>query len=258
MATGVQSEKPLTVLGTLACLAGLAALAALWGASWGYREGHWDVGFALRTISQSAAWAGVAAFVVGLLGLGAALPGGARRGLVVALVGVAAGAAAAGVFGHQYFTVLTNPMIHDISTDLDDPPAFRLLLERRAAEGATNPPEHPGADVALQQRAGYPDIAPLLVRSPPPETFEKVVAIAGEMGWEIVGADRDALRVEAVDTSLFYEFRDDIVVRVSPRADGSLVDMRSKSRVGRSDVGVNAARVREFLSMLAASAGRAG
>lgn len=246
-------DKPLTRLGLLACVAGLAALAALGAAAWGYREGHWDVGFALLKISQYAAYAGIAAFVLGLVGLGAALPSGARRGIAVSLVGIVAGGGAAGVFGHQYHGVITNPFIHDISTDLADPPAFQALLAAR--EGAPNPPEHPGEGVALQQRAGYPAIVPLLVRSAPSETFEKALAIAEEYGWEIVGADNAALRIEAVDTSRFYGFKDDIVVRISPRAGGSLVDMRSKSRVGLSDVGVNAARIECFMTALGDSAG---
>ena len=156
MANGVHGEKRLTGLGTLACLTGVAALAALWAAAWGYREGHWDYGFALSTISRYAGCAGLGAVVVGLIGLGASLPGGARRGAVVSLVGIVAGGAAAGLIGERYDTVRTSPFIHDISTDLEDPPAFLALLERRSAEGARNPPEHPGAEAALQQRAGYP------------------------------------------------------------------------------------------------------
>lgn len=252
---GVPGGTRLTVLGMLAFLAGIVALAALAAAAYGYREGYWDYGFALLTITQYAALAGAAAFVIGLVGVGASLPGGTRRGLVFSLLGVLAGGAAAAIVGVQYDTVRTSPFIHDISTDLDDPPAFSALLERRTAEGARNPPEHPGAEVALQQRVGYPDIVPLRVASAPAEAFDKALSLADLEEWEIVDADRDALRIEAVATSRFYGFKDDIVIRVSPRAEGSLVDMRSKSRVGRSDVGINAARVRHFLAALGESAG---
>ena len=255
MANGVHGEKRLTGLGALACLTGVAALAALWAAAWGYREGHWDYSFALSTISRYAGCAGLGAVVVGLIGLGASLPGGARRGAVVSLVGIVAGGAAAGLIGERYDTVRTSPFIHDISTDLEDPPAFLALLERRSAEGARNPPEHPGAEAALQQRAGYPLVQPLAVVAAPAETFEHALALAEASGWEIVAADPAALRVEAVATSRFYEFKDDIVIRIAPRAGGSKVDMRSKSRVGRSDVGVNAARIERFLAALRDSAG---
>lgn len=257
MASGIHGEKRPSALGTLACLAGVAALAALWVAAWGYREGRWDYGFALLTISRYAALAGAGAVVVGLIGLGASLPGGARRGAVISLVGIVAGGAAAGLIGERYATVRASPFIHDISTDLEDPPAFLALLERRSAEGASNPPGHPGAEVALQQRAGYPGVRPLAVVAPPAETFEHALALAEDSGWEIVAADPAALRIEAVDTSRFYEFKDDIVIRIAPRAGGSKVDMRSKSRVGRSDVGVNAARIERFLAALRDSAGPA-
>ena len=256
MANGAAAARRITLTGLLSLLIGAAAPIALYAAAWGYREGRWDVGFALLTISQYAAFAGAAAVVLGLIGLGATLPGGARRGIALPVIGILAGAAAAGFFGQQYYTVITSPFIHDISTDLDDPPAFQALLAPRAEAGASNPPEHPGADAALQQRAGYPDIQPLRVAANPAETFDKALAIAESMEWEIAAADRDAFRIEAVATSLFYEFKDDIVVRVSPgSAGGSRVDMRSKSRVGRSDVGVNAARIRAFMAKLGDSAG---
>ena len=258
MANGTAFDgKRWTRLGILALAVGAAALAALGAAAWGYRNDRWDVGFALLTISQYAAWAGAGAVVAGLLGLGASLPGGARRGAVVSLLGIALGGAAAGIIGQQYYIVQTNPFIHDISTDLADPPAFRALLALREAEGASNPPEHPGEAAALQQRAGYPDIAPLAVAAPPARVLEYARGIAEAEGWEIAAADAEALRLEAVATSRFYGFKDDIAVRIAPRGDGALVDMRSKSRVGRSDVGVNAARIRAFLAELGALAGPA-
>lgn len=255
MANGGSEKNELSLTALLAFLAGIAALAALCVAAWGYREGHWDVMTALLKISQYAAWGGVAAVVLGLVGIGATLPGGARRGRILSIVGVLAGGGAAGFFGYQYYGVITNPFIHDISTDLEDPPAFQALLAVRADDGASNPPEHPGAEVALQQRAGYPEIAPLRAAANPAEAFAKALSIAEEAGWEIVSSDRNAFRIEAVATSRFYGFKDDIVIRVSPRANGSLVDMRSKSRVGRSDVGVNAARIAAFMGKLGDSAG---
>ena len=254
MANGGAAPQRLSLTALLAFLVGVAALAALCAAAWGYREGHWDVMTALLKISQYAAWGGIAAVVLGLVGIGATLSGGAR-GRILSIIGLLAGGGAAGFFGYQYWGVITNPFIHDISTDLEDPPAFQALLAVRAEDGASNPPEHPGAEAALQQRAGYPEIAPLRAAANPAEAFAKALSIAEEAGWEIVSADRNAFRIEAVAVSRFYGFKDDIVIRVSPRANGSLVDMRSKSRVGRSDVGVNAARIAAFMAKLGDSAG---
>jgi uncharacterized protein (DUF1499 family) len=140
------------------------------------------------------------------------------------------------------------PFIHDISTDTQNPPAFVAILPLRA--DAPNPPEYAGEEAAQQQREGYPDIQPLQLAMPPQRAFERALAIADEMGWEIVAAEASAGRIEATDTTFWFGFKDDVVIRVEPAADGSRLDIRSKSRVGRSDVGANAARIREFLAAL--------
>jgi len=79
-------------------------------------------------------------------------------------------------------------------------------------------------------------------------------ALARDRGWVVANVDARAGIVEATATTLFFRFKDDVVVRVRPdpaRPGGSVVDMRSISRVGGSDVGVNAARIRAFLADLA-------
>ena len=101
-----------------------------------------------------------------------------------------------------------------------------------------------------QQKRGYPDIAPLRLNLPPAEAFARAERAARAMGWQIVAVAPEALRIEATDTTLFFGFKDDIVIRVRPSENGSVVDMRSLSRVGTSDVGVNAKRVRAFLGRL--------
>jgi uncharacterized protein (DUF1499 family) len=71
------------------------------------------------------------------------------------------------------------------------------------------------------------------------------------MGWEIAEADAAAGRIEATDTTFWFGFKDDVVIRIRPAEDGgSIVDIRSKSRVGMSDVGANAARIRAFRDRL--------
>jgi uncharacterized protein (DUF1499 family) len=87
---------------------------------------------------------------------------------------------------------------------------------------------------------------------PPAEAFARAERAARAMGWQIVAVAPEAMRIEATDTTLFFGFKDDIVIRVRPSEHGSVVDMRSLSRVGTSDVGVNAKRIRAFLARLSA------
>ncbi len=134
--------------------------------------------------------------------------------------------------------------IHDISTDTVSPPAFEVLDETRA--GASNTLEYGGPDLARAQASAYPDIAPLETDLPADAAYQRALAVAQDMGWEIVASDAERRRIEATArTSVFY-FADDVVLVVTPHEDGSRVDMRGVSRVGRSDQGVNAARIRDF------------
>ena len=144
------------------------------------------------------------------------------------------------------------PAIHDISTDTVNPPAFVDVIPIRQAAGADNPPEYPGASVAAQQKAAYPDLAPRDISLPPDQAFARAVTAARAMGWEIVGEKAAEGRIEATATTPWFGFKDDIVIRVVAIPGGARVDVRSKSRVGRSDVGANAARIRGFLAKLSA------
>ena len=69
-------------------------------------------------------------------------------------------------------------------------------------------------------------------------------------GWTIVASDLDAGRIEASQQSRWFRFTDDIVIRVVGAEAGSRIDMRSTSRQGLSDYGVNAARIRDYMSAL--------
>ncbi|MGP6089848.1 DUF1499 domain-containing protein [Antarctobacter jejuensis] len=134
--------------------------------------------------------------------------------------------------------------IHDISTDTANPPLFEVLDETR--EGASNTLDYGGPELAEAQAKAYPDIAPLETELSAEAAFQRALEVAQDMGWEIVASDTERLRFEATArTSVFY-FADDVVVVVTPQKDGSRVDMRGVSRVGRSDQGVNAARIRDF------------
>ncbi|PKM01303.1 MAG: hypothetical protein CVV17_07675, partial [Gammaproteobacteria bacterium HGW-Gammaproteobacteria-7] len=130
------------------------------------------------------------------------------------------------------------PPIHDITTDLGDPPTFEAILPLRA--DAPNPAEYGGEEIAAQQRAAYPDIVPLRLEGPTAAAFTRALEAAREMGWEIIAADSARGRIEAVATTRWFGFIDDVVVRISEDGSRSRIDVRSVSRVGRSDVGANA------------------
>ena len=142
------------------------------------------------------------------------------------------------------------PAIHDITTDTVNPPAFVDVIPIRQAAGADNPPEYPGASVAAQQKAAYPDLATRDLTLPPDQAFARALAAARAMGWEIVAEKAAEGRIEATATTPWFGFKDDIVIRVVATSGGARVDVRSKSRVGRSDVGANAARIRGFMNAL--------
>ena len=139
------------------------------------------------------------------------------------------------------------PPIHDISTDTANPPVFKAIVPLRS--DAPNSLEY-SQEVARQQRNSYPDIKPLILEMPAPQVFDRAVRAAREAGWEIVAANADAGLIEATDTTRFFGFKDDIVVRLTSLGARTLVDIRSVSRVGRGDVGTNARRVREYVEQL--------
>jgi Protein of unknown function (DUF1499) len=181
-------------------------------------------------------------------------PPRARRwaGMLAALIYV-------GWVGTFLIAGLSVPAIHDVSTDLADPPAFQTLQLR-----ADNWDNIPGADDAQmkgltpQQRwvvvhqSAYGDIRSVRINEPVPMVVAKAKRLAKARGWDVELALPEEGRMEATDTSALFRFKDDIVLRVrsTDTGDGSVVDMRSVSRVGVSDLGVNAKRVQSFLADL--------
>jgi uncharacterized protein (DUF1499 family) len=138
------------------------------------------------------------------------------------------------------------PPIHDITTDMVTPPAFLVLDDSR--EGARNTLVYGGSDVAALQKQAYPDIAPIYSTKSAPEAFAEALRVADLMGWELVSLEPEALRFEASARTAIYQFVDDVVVVVTSSTEKTRVDIRSVSRIGRGDRGVNAERVRAFIN----------
>lgn len=143
------------------------------------------------------------------------------------------------------------PAIHDITTDTGDPPVFVDLLPLR--EGAANTAVYGGPAIAAQQRQGYPDLRPLTLTTSPDQTFDAAMAAMTAMGWEPAGSNRAQGRIEATDTTFWFGFKDDVVVRIRPDGPRTRVDVRSASRVGLGDVGTNARRIRTLTAALAST-----
>lgn len=136
-----------------------------------------------------------------------------------------------------------HPRIHDITTDTEDPPVFTAAVQRRGDRANSLEIRQ---DTLEQQRAAYADLDTLLTDAPIDDAFDHALRVATALGWEVYHQDRNAGVIEAVDTTAIMRFQDDIVIRVRSNADGTLVDLRSVSRVGLGDLGANAARIRAF------------
>jgi uncharacterized protein (DUF1499 family) len=217
------------------------AVVLLLAAGPGTRMGLWTfrTGFQLL---RYAVYGGVAGAALALVALVAT----SRRGLAV--LALVLGLAAALPPWQLQRSARSLPPIHDISTDTDEPPPFVAVAPLR--RDASNPVAYGGPEIAAQQKKAYPDIKPAVLSMPPAQAFDRALAAAKAQGWEVVATVPAEGRIEATDTTRWFGFKDDVVVRVRPDGAGSRVDARSVSRVGRGDVGTNARRIRQFLEAL--------
>lgn len=250
------------ILIVIVALAALALAAALAGLGPGTKYGLWDYSFALGLMRQLALPLLVATAAAGLVFL---LSLWRARGLaVLTLVAFLAAGAAAYVPIKMRAMAMGNPFIHDITTDFEDPP--QILAAADAPR--KNPPAYDGAatvrgsdkTVTQAQMEAFPDIVPLMSDADLDAAVKAARAVVSEMGMKVLAegpvsdVSGSGWRIEAVATSFWYGFKDDFVVRIRPGSDGGVrVDVRSESRVGLSDLGANAKRVRAFLQKLDAA-----
>ena len=133
------------------------------------------------------------------------------------------------------------PPINDISTDTKNPPSYWNM---------PNPMEYPQEKFAIKQHKAYPDLVPLVLSQTPKKVFDKALKIVNKNGWKLVSKDREEEQIEAVASSLFFGFKDEVVIRIQKTKNGTLVDIRSRSRIGKIDRGANAKRIRGFIKAL--------
>ena len=185
---------------------------------------------------------GVFGLIALVLGIITAVRGGGGRGLVLA-----------GVLSAVFLAVAIPsgkvPPINDITTDTANPPQFVSAATLPANHGRDM--KYPGVTFAEQQRAGYPDLAPMKLAMPVDEAFKRVTAAAhGMPDTEITRVDPQAHALKGTSTTRVFRFHDDFVIEVRPDGAGSVVQMRSKSRDGKGDVGANAARIKALFAQL--------
>ena len=148
-----------------------------------------------------------------------------------------------------FLTASGVPPIHDISTDLQNPPAFKAILDVRTETHNPLGRQNPSNLEALQRKA-YPDLKPILINKPVSQVFDQAQALVATLGWQVVASSQSKGRIEATAVTPIMRFKDDVIIRIQEAAGGATVDMRSVSRVGKSDLGANATRIRAFMTEL--------
>lgn len=203
----------------------------------GHRFGLWDyeMGF---TLLRYAAYVGIGAAILGILPILGVIW---REHKVKSLVAVIIGTFVMMNLQGYINKARQLPAIHDISTDLDNPPQYQVIDARDEAERGFTDVQHR----ALQE-VYYRDIQSLTSTQGVLDTTKAMHEVLVEMEMDIVALDANAGHIEAVATTAWFGFKDDVVVRVLPEGSGSKIDIRSVSRVGRSDIGKNAERIREI------------
>ena len=138
---------------------------------------------------------------------------------------------------------LGSPPINDITTNLDDPPQFAdaSLVPDFAGRDMNYPPEF--VEVV---RTHYPGLRTLEATLDRDEAFDRALSLASGLGWDVVWQDKAAGTIDARQSTAVFQFVDDVAIRIRSNGTGSFIDIRSKSRDGRGDLGANAARILAF------------
>ncbi len=236
----------------LALLLAVAAVALLAAGPLGWRAGWWHFRVAFRALMPGAFDCAIAAMAVAVVALLFARRVMSQRQVAIGALAFILGVAIAYVPWH--YNGMRGMVPNDITTDLDNPPAYVAVLALRKADHSQNAGDYKTAK-AEQQRRNYPDIAPVTLARPPAEAFARALKMAQDLGWTIVAADAEAGRIEASQRSRWFGFTDDVVIRITPAGAASRIDIRSSSRLGTGDFGVNARRVRAFVAALRGNSG---
>jgi Protein of unknown function (DUF1499) len=239
--------------GRIALIAGAIAVLAIPLMTAGRYAGLWSPVNVLPALLSVpiALLAALIAIILGLIGvlLRKGRPWSAQP-VRSSLIGLVLGLAIIGTLAAFVVPRRGYPQIHDVTTDTDNPPQFAALQAERDAMHARNSTVYNPAVAALQKK-GFPDLGPKLLPVPAAEAFNRALEAAKVMGWRIAAAEPAEGRIEAVATTFWAGFIDDVVIRVTSTGENqSRIDVRSESRVGGGDAGANGMRIELFLAKL--------
>jgi uncharacterized protein (DUF1499 family) len=241
------ASRKLSLLPIVTLLAALIGALMVVGAGPAYRLRLLGLGRAFAVIEWGA-WLGLAALVLSAVLASFQRRASTRRWPAIILIAAIVGSLTFAIPYAMLRSAKRAPAIHDISTDTANPPRFVAVVPLRA--GAPNSVEYAGEVTASRQHAAYPDIQPMTLGAPPEQAYRRALDVARSMGWQIDASVPAEGRIEATDTTRWFGFKDDIVIRVSPAGTGSRIDVRSESRLGAGDLGKNARRIRAYLRKL--------
>ena len=249
-------------------------------AAMGTKLGLWSLKFGFGTLTRDL---GPKVFlvtvIVAAIALILALVIKPRKGILIGVLGLLVPILGLGKLANVKKTAETLPFIHDVSTDTQNPPLFTqaILSERgqtsnashyvgktapvrkldgkgKPVTGADGKPVYDQKLVSVLQTKAYPEVRPLILEDMPDVVFGKAESIVKSMGWDIANSDVKTGIIEATETTFWYGFEDDVIIRIRPsEGGGTVVDIRSLSRVGGSDLGKNASRVKAFMAKLKAA-----
>lgn len=232
---------------TLLILTGLTFL-FFWLSGYGYNWGIWGLSTAMAMLRITAymmmIFGGIALFSL-FFAVRSRQQGRHVSFTMMAVVMALITTSVALYWNHQ---VNNNPFIHDATTDTGNPPQFDAIVPLRA--DAPNPHEYQGEEVAERQREGFPDLITIVLPYPKERVYDEALSLIGARGWDLVAGNHETGIIEATHTLPWFGFKDDVVIRLRADNGRTVFDMRSKSRIGGTDLGVNANRIIDFTNDL--------
>ncbi len=234
------TRKSISRMALLGFALAVAAIVTIAISVVGYRSGWWRHLEAFSLFGW-ATYTAIIALILSAYGLFKTRPQGQQHGLLLSIAGIVLTLPIITAVVLFEYNAKIYPEINDISTDTLDPPSFWDVAE---------PMEYPGESVAELQQAAYPDLVTLLLPVTSEQAFEHALTIITDKGWDIVAKVPEEGRIEAEVSSLLYGFKDEVVVRIATSNGGTIVDVRSRSRIGHIDRGTNAKRIRNYLKVL--------
>jgi hypothetical protein len=241
------------VINTISKFCKLAVIPLLLGfpiAVAAYRLQLWSMGVSFQIIKYTG-YVSIAVFLIAILvALFALFKKQKDVAKTCAMVAILLAIPAAGL-STQAAKAKSLPFLHQVSTDTVNLPAFDAIIALRGEK--SNPLDYDREKLAPLQQAAYPELQTILSNLSAEQAFTKAVDTAINLGWEVVAKNTDKGTIEAVDTTLLWAFKDDVAIRVQVTDTGSNIDLRSISRVGGTDLGANAERIKKFITVFNAN-----